>query len=144
MQQQGEGVIPGDPARVPWEQLPAEYQESCRRQADHIGEKLSAIACRVEPLRDWAAGQFHFTAAEIERLARMEHERWLAERRGTGWTLGPKDHQKKTHPQLVSWKDLPEEAREGNRRFVRELPRFLAQAGLQTCRQNQDRNDPET
>ena len=55
------------------------------------------------PLTALDADSFAFTPEEVERLAEMEHERWLAERRALGWTPGPRDPQKKTNPNLVPW-----------------------------------------
>ena len=75
-----------DPAMVPWEELAEEFRESCRRQADHIGLKLKAVGCGLAPLTDWDAELFEFTSEEVEQMARMEHQRWMAERRRAGWT----------------------------------------------------------
>lgn len=37
------------------------------------------------------------------------HERWLEHKRSEGWTYGPeKDPEKKTHPCMVPYGDLPE------------------------------------
>ena len=64
-------------------------------------------------------------------MARMEHDRWCAERRRAGWTHGTKrDNDRKLHPDLVPWDELDEEAREKDRVMVRDLPAFLAKTGL--------------
>ncbi|MFO7696079.1 MAG: NAD-binding protein [Anaerolineae bacterium] len=136
-QQQAEGETPAtNPSMVPWDSLPEEKKESNRRQADHVGTKLREIGCGIAPLTDWDAAGFAFTAAEVERLARLEHERWSAEVTAEGWTRaeGPKDSERRTHPSLVSWERLPESEREKDRNTVRELPRFLARAGFQLYR----------
>jgi voltage-gated potassium channel Kch len=119
-----------NPAAVPWDDLPQELKESNRTQADHIATKLEAVGCHIVPLTALDADSFAFTPAEVERLAEMEHERWLAERRALGWTLGPRDPQKKTNPNLVPWAELDETAREMNRSSVRQLPFFLNRAGF--------------
>ena len=123
-----------DPAMVPWDNLAEEFQESCRRQADHIGLTLRAVGCGLAPLTDWDAELFEFTSEEVERIARMEHDRWMAERRREGWTPGPRDLERKTNPYLVPWEQLPEEIKELNRDMVRGFPAFLARVGLQTYR----------
>ena len=122
-----------NPVLVPWKELPESVKESNQRQVDHIGLKLKGVGYGIAPLTDWDAASFTFRAEEVERMAEMEHERWSEELRGDGWThrSGPKDPEKKTHPALVSWRALPESDRETNRAVVRELPAFLAQAGLQ-------------
>ncbi|MDX1934971.1 MAG: NAD-binding protein [Capsulimonadales bacterium] len=123
-----------NPTLVPWEFLSEEWKESNRRQADDIGIKLRSIGCDIAPLTDWEASSFAFTPEEIERMAQMEHERWMAERRAAGWTFGPRDPDRKTNPNLVPWPELPEEGREFNRQTIRELPESLALAGFQVYR----------
>lgn len=66
---------------------------------------------------------FHFSAEEIEKLAEIEHRRWIADRRLEGWSYGPtRDSKLKHHPMLIEWESLPDEEREKNRDFVRESP----------------------
>jgi voltage-gated potassium channel Kch len=116
---------------VPWEQLPDSLKESNRDQAAHIGVKLAAIGCGIAPLSDWDADQLTFTEAEIERLAELEHRRWVEQRLRDGWTLGPKDITAKISPYLVPWAQLSDEVRELDRRTIRGIPGFLARAGYQ-------------
>jgi voltage-gated potassium channel Kch len=123
-----------DPAMVPWEELTEEFRESCRRQADHIGAKLKAVGCGLAPLSDWDAELFEFKPEEVEQMARMEHQRWMAERRREGWTTGPRDSRNRTNPNLVPWEELPEEIKELNRDMVCGFSAFLAKVGLQTYR----------
>jgi voltage-gated potassium channel Kch len=130
-----------DPATVPWADLSDEYQESCRRQADHVGFKLRTIGCGIAPLTDWDAELFEFTSEEVERMAQMEHERWMDERHREGWQTGPRDWKRKTNPYLVSWGDLAEEAREMTRDMVRGLPAFLAGVDLQVYRLKQQERE---
>lgn len=121
-------------ASVPWEELSEDYQESCRRQADHVGEKLRAVGCALAQLTDWNAAPLQFTREEVESMARMEHERWMEERLRDGWTHGPKNEEQRTNPNLVSWHKLPEDVKKLNREMVRALPTFLAKVGLQVYR----------
>jgi hypothetical protein len=124
------------PALRPWHTLPERFKESNRRQADHIGVKLQAVGYETVPLTRWDAAQFQFTPQEIERMAQMEHARWSEELRHEGWSYapGPRDDAQKTHAALLTWNDLPEEEKEKNRAVVRELPAFLARAGLEIRR----------
>ena len=68
-------------------------------------------------------------------MARLEHERWVAERTREGWRLGS-DHDPvaKTTPYLVDWEDLAEAVRDLDRDAVRELPGQLARHGLAVVR----------
>ncbi len=122
------------PTAVPWEQLSEEYRESCRRQADHIGDKLRAAGCVLAALTDWNELPLQFRPDEIEIMAKMEHERWMAQRLEDGWTTGPRDEDARTNPNLVPWDDLPEDVKELNRDMVRSLPASLARVGLRVVR----------
>lgn len=124
---------PADPSMNPWETLAETLKNSNRDQAIDIGMKLDAIGCRVAPASDGAAATF--TSAELERLATLEHDRWVAERSRAGWTLGPvKDVELKRSPYLVPWEELAEEIREYDREAVRAIPEVLAEAGLVMAR----------
>jgi hypothetical protein len=123
------------PARLPWEELPDELKESNRLQADHISVKLAAVGCIIESLSDWNARSFQFEPDEIEIMARMEHERWMANQLLAGASYGPvRDDKKQINPNLVGWEQLPEQIRNYNRDAVRDLPDFLARAGFQVRR----------
>lgn len=114
-----------------WDQLPEALKESNRDQADHVGVKLAAVGCSLLPLSDSDRALVVFTDEEVEHLARMEHDRWLKERRSSGWRLdpGPPDPVKLTTPFLVEWGSLPTDVRDRNHQTVRALPRLLARAG---------------
>jgi hypothetical protein len=122
-----------DPAMQPWERLAEHLKESNRRQAEHIPVKLRAIGRTMAPAKERPAITA-FTPEEVELLAELEHERWVAERRAAGWTAGPRDPERKTTPYLVPWADLAEEIREYDREAVRGIPDFLAGAGLEIRR----------
>jgi hypothetical protein len=123
-----------NPSLIPWREVPAAQKESSRAQAAHIGVKLAAVGCSLGPLTDWEADKFTFRDEEVELLSRMEHDRWVDERKKAGWTLGLKDPDKKTTPVLVPWEELDQEAKDLDRLFVHGLPKFLAKAGFQIVR----------
>ena len=65
---------------------------------------------RLDPARDGILK--HLTALEAgDRLSpAASHEAWLEKKRKNGWVLGPaKDLDKKTHPAMVPYKELPPE-----------------------------------
>jgi voltage-gated potassium channel Kch len=135
--QAAEGQTPAtNPSMVDWQQLPESLRESNRRQADHVPAKLQAIGCALVPLDDWSGPTFALSAREVEDLARLEHDRWMAERLLDGWTYapGPKNLRRKRTPWLIPWEQMPEEQRDYDRNTVRNLPRYLAQAGLRIVR----------
>jgi hypothetical protein len=134
--QQRSGATPAtNPSMVPWEELPESLRESNRHSADAALVKLSAVGYGIELLTDAAAAGFRFTSAEVERMAVIEHERWVDERTVQGWKYAPvKDIDKKLSPYLVPWEQLSEEIREYDRNVVRGMPMFLAKAGFQVYR----------
>lgn len=117
---------------VDWHELPEGLKESNRRQADHISVKLNAIGFTYESPGDGALEAVSFTPEQVEYLARMEHDRWVAERLFEGWTYakGPKNIERKTSPDLVSWEELAEDGREKDRAAGRDLPALLKSVGL--------------
>jgi voltage-gated potassium channel Kch len=123
---------PDDPARRPWEELPETLRASNRDQAAHVAMKLRAVGRVIGPLVDWEAARQPFSAAEVEVMGRLEHDRWVAERRRAGWRPGPRDPARRTTPYLVPWEALTDEIRDYDRSFVSQLPRLLASVGLQT------------
>jgi len=134
-QQQARDVAMGaHPAMAPWDDLPPGVREANRRQAEDAVRKLASLGYHVGPLTDWSAADLRFPDDHLESLSRLEHERWLTDRLADGWTVGPRDAERKRNPHLVPWSELPEAARETNRQAVRDLPRNLFRAGLQVVR----------
>ena len=60
------------------------------------------------------------------------------ERLRAGWTPGSLNRDAKRSPFLVPWSELDEKVKEYDRVFVRGLPRFLASAGFQIVRVEDD------
>jgi hypothetical protein len=135
-----------------WRDLDDPRKESSRDQARDIVVKLASIGCALAPVRDWDARNFEFTAGEVEQLAIDEHDRWERERRAQNWTtirmpVGVDEDDSKRlleeakrrmeSPYLIPWPDLLEHypgIAEYDRIFVRDIPQFVAGAGLQVIR----------
>jgi hypothetical protein len=114
-----------------WDDLPGDIQYSNLSQARHISEKLRAIGCGISAADSGYTPLEKLKPEEIERLSVLEHERWVAERRASGWTLGTKkDFLKKQSPYLVPWEDLSEQVRELDRDAVRNIIPLLKRVGL--------------
>lgn len=119
-------VAPGHAvANLPWEKLTEEMRESNRRLIIHLPAKLASAGVDLD---DWLdanpARPLHrmpdvvHHRESLESLAELEHLRWMAERRLSGWQHGPvRDELRRTHPDLVPWEKLPE----ASRRFDREI-----------------------
>lgn len=119
------------PAEKPWEHLDETFRISTRAQADHLPIKLRAIGCEVAPAAGSASGETELTRDEVELLARLEHQRWSAERRLAGWTLAPaRDDRLQHHNHLVPWDELDESERYIDRDVVTGANRALRPLGL--------------
>ena len=112
-----------DPAMAAWNILDEGLKESNRRQADHIPTKLKAVGWDFAPASSGKAKPARFTPDEIETMARMEHERWVAEKLLEGFSSGPRDVTRKTSPYLVPWDDLDDKIRDYDRQAVPGDPR---------------------
>ncbi len=110
---------------VRWKELPETLKDANRNQADH-----AEIKCRI------ITGKRNFSSKEveeklhaqnIERLSIMEHNRWVAEKRLSGWrvTSGEKNTQLRLSPSLIPWSELPEKEREKDREAIRNLPNLI-------------------
>lgn len=131
--ERGESAATNDSVR-PWDELPGYLQDSDREQAWDIGHKLAAVGFSAVP----ASGPGRSVTlgdADVEKLARLEHRRWVKERTGKGWRHGAvRDNDRKLHPDLVDWEYLSEESRDKDRSAVRAIPSHLAGAGLTIVR----------
>ena len=128
-------TVAASPSLVPWDSLPEHLKKSNREQADDILHKLDTIQCKIYHKPDWDEQLFTFASDEIEQLARMEHERWVRERKADGWVYGAeRNDDAKAHPSLVPWDELSEPEREKDRNPIRTLPEVLATVDLKIIR----------
>ena len=123
-----------NPSAVPWDDLSDDLRQANVAQAVGIGAKLAVINAVVAPLSP-TAPPFSFRGGEVEELAKLEHERWMRERKASGWKYGAKrNDRRKVHPDLVDWADLPEDGKKKDRDAVRAIPGILREAGYQILR----------
>jgi hypothetical protein len=124
-----------EPSLRPWNDLTDVLRESNRQRADDVQRQLSALGYDLLPQMDWTDLPPSFSSEEVERLAQVEHERWLRQYLRQGWRRGAaRDPHARTHPDLVEWEGLSEESREKNRTAARNLPAQLARMGFQIAR----------
>lgn len=117
---------------VPWAKLPVHLKRSNWAHADHIGTKLATIGSVIVPAAQ-GAEPFSFRPGEIERLARLEHKRWMAERHDAGFVYGPQRYGN-FHPDLVDWEQLSSAARAKDIDFIEHLPELLQQTNYHILR----------
>ncbi len=124
------------PALVPWDQLSEDLRQANRAQVADIPSKLSILGYELTTGPGKPSSELHFTNQEIDRLAKQEHGRWTKEREQRGWRYAPnRDNDRKLHPSLVLWEDLPESEKEKDREVIRNLPKLIATAGLRLQKQ---------
>ena len=67
----------------------------------------------------------------IERMARNVHEVWAQGRMAEGWTYGEeRDDQRKTHPCLVPYEELPDAEREYDRQTAVQTLKLILKLGF--------------
>lgn len=88
-------IVQGDPVPSPlWDEAP-EYQ---------VRESVASVELAL---------------ADPERTPEQNHQGWMGRLLADGWRYGPvKDERARTHPLLVPWDALPEEARQKDRLFL--------------------------
>ena len=128
-----------DPSLNDWDSLDEDLKDSNRQQADHIEVKLRALGLTVTAeMTGENAGEpvTAFTPEEVELLARMEHDRWNADRFLAGWSHAPgkKNVESKTSPWLLDWDALPDDIREYDREAVRNIPHLVELSGRRIVR----------
>lgn len=120
----------------PWNKLAETYQKANLEQAKYSIQILEANGFDVQPSVSPVIFT-GFTPDEIEEMAKMEHGRWNTERLRDGWRLGPRDDQKKLHPNLVEWEKLPDGedgVKKYDREAVQKFSEILKKAGLEVYR----------
>ena len=128
----------------PWDALPETYRRANIRTADHMPAKLWSIGVRMEGnLARWAPSKAdrailnRVLAAPDDdpcllRLARIEHDRWMIDRRLDGWRPGsPRDNARRIHPLLIPYDDLRKQPDELKKDIdqIRETLRFVLGLG---------------
>ena len=121
---------PNNRSARPWDELDETFRQATRDSVAHIPAKMASAG--IDPaLWRGVAGpprlpheiRLFADDAACERLAELEHERWNAQRRMDGWRwadLPSKDEQRRLHPDLVAYEQLPDATKAYDRTFVRE------------------------
>jgi hypothetical protein len=143
----------GGDAAKPWNDLKEDYRISNRRAVAHVPAKLFDAGF---DLRAWMAtndawshlpslaqGEVLFrTPGERERLAILEHRRWMADRRLGGWRYGAKrDNAARLHPDLVPFEQLPDETQDYDRKFIDLLSQIMQSSDGQLTRHTHSGED---
>ncbi|MBN1637638.1 MAG: NAD-binding protein [Ignavibacteriales bacterium] len=119
-----------------WDLLSDEMKNQNRNQAEHIFIKLRAINCVAKTVgNSECIYEIEKDSEAIERLSKMEHNRWCAEMISNGWVYGPvRDVQKKNNPDLIPYEELNEEIKQLDRNVVLNIPNLLKKMKLEICK----------
>jgi hypothetical protein len=121
-------------SNLPWEELDESYREANRRLVAHIPAKLASAGFDVDnwliSTRDAKLPRIEGFAANTQEraaLAALEHDRWMTERRLSGWRYAPvRDNTRRHHPHLVPFEDLPADVQAFDFASVDQLAAILA------------------
>jgi hypothetical protein len=135
---------PNDRSVREWGNLDEDLKESNRQQADHISVKLRKVGLWFRKKRSGLPTYpevNRYFASQEETLAKMEHDRWVAEKRQAGWIPAPdmdrnsldKGLKKRLllHNFIFPWKELTEGIKDLDRSAVRRIPQFLDAGGYE-------------
>jgi hypothetical protein len=121
-----EAKLSGDPSLATWDSLPEDLRQSNRQQVVDFKRKLQCIGLTYGPAFGEVSEPYVLSDDQIEKLSKMEHDRWIAERLAGGWTYGEKDVIHKMNPSLVCWICLTTKMQDFDRNAMREFPALLS------------------
>ena len=88
-----------------------ESKDVNRLAADHLLTKVRALGLDPADREGLVAAWQSLDDAQVDQLARMEHERWAACRWMAAWTVGERNEGFGIHPNLVPYDELDEGTR---------------------------------
>jgi len=129
---------PGNRSARPWDQLDETYRQANRDAVAHIPAKLASAGIHphfwraVRGMPQLPPGTPLFSSpAELEAMAALEHERWMAQRRMDGWRHAGdiRDQNRRLHPSLIPYEALADDVQEYDRTYIRETQAACARPG---------------
>ncbi|MEM9939378.1 MAG: hypothetical protein AAF768_11060 [Pseudomonadota bacterium] len=120
---------------TPWEKLIEPKKASNRALIDHLPAKVFSAGLDLDTCRD-EDGQLQLGCnlvlyegedARIE-LERLEHDRFVAERRMAGWVAGPTDTELRQNENLVDYEDLNDDIKAFDQSII-ELTKEILRDG---------------
>jgi hypothetical protein len=122
----------------PYIELSEDNKENNRNNVSDIPNKLASVGyAMVQTRGNETPGKFQND--EIDKLAKMEHERWMQEKLNNGWHYAKKtDRVTKLHKSLISWGKLSEDEKEKDRTLVKGINKILAKARYTMIKLNKE------
>ena len=130
-QQQAGKSAEDNPSVVGWRYLPLYKKVANQRAAAHLDVKLRIAGCRrAASLGSLPSAEFPADPDSLEMLAKVEHQRWCADKRLAGYSYGDtRDDRRFLHPDLKPWSALAEADKEKDRAIIRQVPLLLELTG---------------
>jgi hypothetical protein len=121
------------PANKDWDNLDETYRAANRAAVAHIPAKLASAGIHAPVVTSGLpklppGTKLYYSVDELRALAILEHERWNAERRLSGWRYAPlaeKDETRLLHPSLVPFDELDEKIQGYDLVFVKATGQLL-------------------
>ena len=118
-----------------WDTLRDDLKLSNIKQAYGYFDKLNAIGCIMSDSELGSDTVDSLSDEEVEFLSILEHDRWVTERKASGWVYGEeKDSDNRISPYVAPWDAIPESIREYDREAVRNMLPILRAMGIRAYR----------
>ena len=130
------GSVNENASLISWSELPGHKKKANQHAAAHVDVKLRLMNCVAYGLGA-AAPEVPFPPDDeaLEKLAQLEHRRWMADKHLAGYSFGPeRDEDHMLHPDLIPWEELSDEDREKDRDNIRQIPKLLKLQHQKICR----------
>lgn len=115
-----------------WDELDDEFRESNRNLAESALQYLSFLHYSIGKENRRPDLIIIFSNDDVEKLAQIEHCRWMEEKFMDGWRYGVvRDDERRLHPDLVPWSDLPDDRKNIDRFLISKIPELLRILGYQ-------------
>jgi hypothetical protein len=116
---------------TPWSELPAHKKKANQHAAAHMDVKLRLCDLRSVNFDSPAPEAIFPSNNEIlEKLAQLEHRRWMADKYLAGYSYGvTRDEDRMLHPDLVDWDALTEADKDKDRENILAMPALLQSVG---------------
>jgi voltage-gated potassium channel Kch len=120
-----------------FEKIDTTHRDHFRQEADHLPVKLRACGYKITNLKETSDTKRikKFSPDEVMILAKMEHNRYCAELRISGWNYNTTYSTKlRTTPDLVSWEILTKSEQQNRYQLLQDIPSVLESLQLAICK----------
>ena len=125
----------------PYEKLPEHEKEQNRGAVRDIPNKLASHGYAMVPRRNNET-DYVFPEAVLEKMAKLEHDRWMEAKFKDGWIYASvTDKDSKKHALLIDWEQLEEEERKKDREIIGSMSIMLGKAGYTIVKLTSDEKE---